>query len=91
MGCGNGQKLDCFNLSDVFEYMSLANYHQILQRLSETGRPGSRLVYWNMLAPRSRPEHMAGWLRSLTGTAQRLHRADKAFFYSKFVVEEVVG
>jgi len=81
--------IDHFNLSDIFEYMSLENYHALLARLVAAGRPGGRLAYWNMLAPRSRPESMAGELRPLDDLAARLHGEDKAFFYSRFVVEEI--
>jgi len=78
-----------FNLSDMFEYLSLPNYHHLLHRLVQVGKPGGRLVYWNMLAPRSRPEGMADQLRPLPELAEALHRRDKAFFYSAFVVEEI--
>ncbi len=81
--------IDHFNLSDIFEYMSPENYHALLARLVAAGRPGGRLAYWNMLAPRSRPESMAGELRPLDDLAARLHGEDKAFFYSRFVVEEI--
>jgi S-adenosylmethionine-diacylglycerol 3-amino-3-carboxypropyl transferase len=80
-----------FNLSDIFEYMSEENYHRLLDQLVSRGRPGGRLAYWNMLAPRSRPEAMAHQLRPLAELAERLHWQDKAFFYSRFVVEEIVG
>jgi S-adenosylmethionine-diacylglycerol 3-amino-3-carboxypropyl transferase len=53
--------------------------------------PGARLAYWNMLAPRSRPEAMAGCLQPHAEEAERLFRQDRAFFYSRFVIEEVVG
>jgi len=85
----NGHIIDRYNLSDIFEYMSPDNYHQLLQKLVQAGRSGSRLAYWNMLASRSRPESMAQHLRPLSELAQQLHLADKAFFYSNFVVEEV--
>lgn len=86
-----GEKsFDHFNLSDIFEYMSPANYHLLLERLTTAGRPGGRLAYWNMLAPRKRPEAMADRLRSLDALAGQLHGEDKAFFYSAFVVEEIV-
>lgn len=82
--------VDRFNLSDIFEYMSEENYHRLLERLVESGRSGGRLAYWNMLAPRSRPASMSGSLRALSDEAARLFRQDKAFFYSAFVVEEIV-
>lgn len=81
--------IDRFNLSDIFEYMSEENYHQLLQRLIQAGRKGSRMAYWNMLAPRSRPQALAHALNSLDDEAMRLFKQDKAFFYSAFVLEEV--
>jgi S-adenosylmethionine-diacylglycerol 3-amino-3-carboxypropyl transferase len=84
------RSVDCFNLSDIFEYMSEENSTMLLQRLAETGRPGARLAYWNMLAPRRRPESLAGVLRERRDTSAALFAQDKAFFYSDFVLEEVI-
>lgn len=84
---GPGQVHGC-NLSDIFEYMSVAEYHAQLERLVTALAPGGRLAYWNMLAPRARPASMADRLRSLDDLAGRLHLQDKAFFYRTFVVEE---
>ncbi|MEI8194946.1 MAG: DUF3419 family protein [Phycisphaerae bacterium] len=77
-----------FNLSDIFEYMSEANYQALLKRICATATPGARLAYWNMLAPRSRPEALADRLHPLSDLAQTLHLQDKAFFYSAFILEE---
>jgi S-adenosylmethionine-diacylglycerol 3-amino-3-carboxypropyl transferase len=85
------RSIDRFNLSDIFEYMSDDNCHRLLGQLAAAGRPGGRLAYWNMLVPRGRPESMASQLRPLTDLAARLHLLDKAFFYSRFVVEEIIG
>lgn len=79
------------NLSDIFEYMSEENAARLLAKLAASGRPGGRLAYWNMLAPRSRPESLAARLRPRPDLADRLFQQDKAFFYSRFVVEEIVG
>lgn len=79
------------NLSDIFEYMSPDEYRRQLERLTTALAPEGRLAYWNMLAPRRRPDDMAGVLRPLDALASRLHEADKAFFYRAFVVEERVG
>jgi S-adenosylmethionine-diacylglycerol 3-amino-3-carboxypropyl transferase len=85
-----GLRFDCFNLSDIFEYMSLDNYAALLQRLTDASNPGARLLYWNMLAPRSRPAQMATQLEECLDRAQALHLQDKAFFYSRLVIERVV-
>jgi S-adenosylmethionine-diacylglycerol 3-amino-3-carboxypropyl transferase len=63
----------------------------LLAKLVNCARPGARLAYWNMLAPRTRPKSMAAKLRPRTELAERLHREDKAFFYSRFVLEEVMA
>lgn len=81
---------DAFNLSDIFEYMAPERYHVLLEQLAASGRPGARLVYWNLLAPRRRPQSLAPQLRPLDQLSGRLFQQDKAFFYSDFVVEEVV-
>ena len=82
--------IDRFNLSDVFEYMSLDNYTAQLRKIAAAGAPGARLAYWNLLAERRRPEDMSGTLRSSYELADRLHQTDKAFFYGSFVLEEVL-
>jgi S-adenosylmethionine-diacylglycerol 3-amino-3-carboxypropyl transferase len=84
-------RIQRFNLSDIFEYMSPENYERLLERIASAGGPGARLAYWNMLAPRSRPESLARRLRPLEEIAGRLFARDKAWFYSRFVLEEVVG
>jgi S-adenosylmethionine-diacylglycerol 3-amino-3-carboxypropyl transferase len=89
LGEAGERSIDKFNLSDIFEYMSPEAYETLLRRLVRAGRPGGRLAYWNMLAPRRRPESMASLLHPLEQEADRLHRQDKAFFYSAFILEEV--
>jgi S-adenosylmethionine-diacylglycerol 3-amino-3-carboxypropyl transferase len=84
-------RCDRCNLSDIFEYMSLENYRKLLERLIAASRPGARFVYWNMLAPRTRPEELAPRLRPLDGLANKLFAQDKAWFYSRLVIEEVVA
>ncbi len=78
-----------FNLSDIFEYMSEQSYVMLLDQLIGASTTGGRLAYWNMLVPRSRPEAMADRLQPLDSIATVLHQLDKAFFYSRFVLEEV--
>jgi S-adenosylmethionine-diacylglycerol 3-amino-3-carboxypropyl transferase len=78
-----------FNLSDIFEYMSVENYQRMSEKIVRTGVKGGRVLYWNMLAPRSRPESMAGQLRPMKELAERLFAEDKAFFYSRLVIEEI--
>ncbi len=84
-----GGSFDCFNLSDIFEYMSEESYKQLLQRIAAHATHGARLAYWNMLAPRGRPAELAGILEPLEELSKALFAQDKAFFYSALVVERV--
>lgn len=80
--------IDCFNLSDVFEYMSPGNYSCLLERIARFSLPGTRLAYWNLFARRECPAELEALWRPLPELARRLHAEDKAFFYSRLVVEE---
>jgi S-adenosylmethionine-diacylglycerol 3-amino-3-carboxypropyl transferase len=84
-------RYDVFNLSDIFEYMSEANTETLLRRLVAASNPRARLAYWNMLAPRSRPDSMTKLLEPRASESSVLFHEDRAFFYSRFVVEEVRG
>ena len=82
---------DGFNLSDVFEYMSPADHERAYAALLERARPGARLVYWNLLAPRARPASLAARARPLAEVAASLHARDRAWFYQRLHVDTVVG
>ena len=77
------------NLSDIFEYMSGPAYRALLFGFIRASAPGCRLVYWNLVVDRSRPEMFEQALVPLKALAQRLHDVDKAFFYRNLVIEEV--
>lgn len=85
-----GVKADAFNLSDIFEYMSPGAHEVAYGTILETAKPGARIAYWNMMAPRRVPDAFAGKVSENRELAERLKAQDKAFFYSDFIVEEVV-
>ncbi len=86
-----GERFDAWNLSDLFEYLTESQTEKLLKGIADRSNPGARLAYWNMLAPRSRPDSLARRLRPLDSLAADLHDRDRAFFYSRFVLEEVTG
>lgn len=83
------RRYGAFNLSDIFEYMNEDNTAALLEKIVGASCPEARLAYWNMLAPRSRPSSLAHRLRPIP--VDDLFEQDRAFFYSRFVVEEVIG
>lgn len=85
-----GERADGFNLSDIFEYMGADTYAQVYGSVVGAANPGARLVYWNMMVPRRLPPTFAGRVRRMPDAEEHGKQNDKAFFYSDFVVEEVV-
>lgn len=86
-----GGEYDGFNLSDVFEYMSSAEHGRLYGALVDRARPGARLAYWNMVAPRARPDAEARRVRRLEEEARALHARDRAWFYEAFHLDEVLA
>lgn len=80
------EPFDAMNLSDVFEYLSPADANQLLTYLAQRCHVGGRLLYWNMLTPRDGQD--VPILRPLTELSNHLYSQDKAFFYSRLIVEE---
>ena len=83
------RSIDRFNLSDVFEYISAEETERIFDLIVDKGRSSGRLAYWNVLAPRSRPERLAESIRPLPELSAELYAANRTFFYSAFIVEEL--
>jgi S-adenosylmethionine-diacylglycerol 3-amino-3-carboxypropyl transferase len=86
----SGIRADGFNLSDIFEYMSEDVFVGVYDSILAAANPGARLVYWNMMVPRRVPAVHADRVRRLDPEIARGKAADKAFFYSDFVVEQVL-
>lgn len=80
---------DGFNLSDIFEYLNPTQCEEVFRSLLKHSRKGTRFAYWNMLAPRQCPYALSDQIKPMQELSQELFARDKAFFYSRFVVEEV--
>lgn len=87
---GEGVKADAFNLSDIFEYMSPEAHEAAYGTILAASNPGARISYWNMMAPRRAPASLAARVTTNSALEAKLKPLDKAFFYSDFVIEEVM-
>ncbi|HTM20166.1 MAG TPA: DUF3419 family protein [Kofleriaceae bacterium] len=76
-------------LSDLFEWVSAEHHAAMLRAIHEVTRPGGRLVYWNLLVPRSRPDQLADRFAVHPERSAELHARDLAFVYGSFHVESV--
>ena len=84
-----GGPFDGFNLSDIFEYMPTFEFETCYADILDQARPGARLVYWNMLAPRARPASLAARATPLDEEARALHAGDRAWFYQRLHIDQV--
>jgi S-adenosylmethionine-diacylglycerol 3-amino-3-carboxypropyl transferase len=80
-----------FNLSNIFEYMSLDAHRTLMEACLAVAPPGARFAYWNLFVPRNGASLIPARLRSLSEESAALHARDQTFFYSAFVLEEVVA
>jgi S-adenosylmethionine-diacylglycerol 3-amino-3-carboxypropyl transferase len=88
--CGRGS-ISKLYLSDLFEWVSAAHHEAMLRAIAAVTRPGGRLVYWNLLVPRSRPDALAHLFDVHAERARELHARDLAFVYGGFHIESVTG
>lgn len=82
------EQFNSFNLSDVFEYVSEDNYKSMLKLIGTASAPRAKVVYWNMMAPRTARAAGVEEMKPLTALSKALFAENKTFFYSRFVVEE---
>ncbi len=82
--------LSALYLSDLFEWVSADAHEAMLRTIARVARPGGRMIYWNLLVPRSRPASLADRIAVHDDEARALHRRDLAFVYGSFHVESIL-
>jgi len=86
-------QINAFNLSDIFEYMTQDGMDELYEAMLLKAAPGARFAYWNMLAPRKCSDTLQKMYGVETWEEKNteLLMKDKAFFYSKFYLDIVLG
>ncbi len=77
-----------YNLSDIVEYMDDTQMCKIYEKMVTKSSQGTIIAYWNMLADK----RISKYYDSLVykeKESEELLKKDKAFFYSKFIIEEI--
>ncbi|MCI8621313.1 MAG: DUF3419 family protein [Clostridia bacterium] len=82
------EKINKYNLSDIFEYMSDDEMCNIFKKILNKSPIGTKVVYWNMLSPKRASKYFEKLLYK-EEEAKKLFKEDKAFFYSDFIIEEI--
>ena len=86
----SGLKFDCFNLSDIFEYMDKDLFKEISLQLLSSANVGAKFCYWNMMVDRRISEIFPQNFEYKKELSQELYLKDRAFFYKNFIVDEVI-
>jgi S-adenosylmethionine-diacylglycerol 3-amino-3-carboxypropyl transferase len=89
LGAAADGSVDRFNMSDIFEYISPAGCERVFDDIVRSGRRCARVAYWNMLAPRRRPQRLSARLCTLDELSARLHDRAMTVFYGGFFVDEL--
>lgn len=84
----NEDNFTCYNLSDIFEYMSQSTMDDIYLNILKQSPSGSKIAYWNMLVDRKCI--YTDKVKYDRNYCQELLKEDKAFFYSDFVLEKII-
>lgn len=77
-----------YNLSDIFEYMSEEQMCKIVRKILTKSEKGAKIAYWNMLSDKRASKYIKE-LSYKEKESEELLKKDKAFFYNKFILEEV--
>ena len=92
-------KINKFNLSDIFEYMSLENYRNLMKKIYDNADNNAILAYWNLIVERNsekldctenKKNNIGKNFQRMKEFDKKLHKKDKTFFYTDFVVEKVI-
>lgn len=75
-----------FNLSDVFEYMSMEDYETIIAQLLRTSTKDSRIAFWTLFVPREIPRSYKLYYQTNNLVNRSLTRHAKTFFYRDFQI-----
>jgi S-adenosylmethionine-diacylglycerol 3-amino-3-carboxypropyl transferase len=83
------ESVDCFNLSNVFEWVSPEVFKGMLRQIHRISKPQGRLCYWNLLVRRQHPPSLDALFIPRRELAERLLYEDRSFVYSNFEVASV--
>jgi len=78
-----------FNLSDVFEALSVEQNNLLWKEIIRTSKPNARIVYWNNLVNRSYPRALSSSVKNELDFANDLYLKDRVFFYGSFHVNTI--
>lgn len=89
------QTINRFNLSNIFEWISLDNYVDLMQAILKVSEANTRLLYWNLLVDRhssllDSKKVGRSPFTPCVDLSKQLYRDSKIFFYKRLVIEDII-
>ncbi|MFA6601987.1 MAG: DUF3419 family protein [Candidatus Paceibacterota bacterium] len=79
-----------YNLSDIFEGLSLAENTEVWKEIMRTAKPGAIVLYWNNLVPRTYPPQFSADFQTDEIRLTALRAQDRIFFYDRLYVHTII-
>lgn len=79
-----------FNLSDIFEALSLEENNKIWDEIVRTAKSEARVVYWNNLVKRTYPEYLSKHIKVDEIFQDELRKQDRVYFYDKVYMYTII-
>lgn len=80
------ERFDFFNLSDIFEYMSEADFKKNIRHLLTISNENARIAYWNMQNKRYIQNKCIAFEKELS---EQLFEKNRSYFYRDFLIYQV--
>jgi S-adenosylmethionine-diacylglycerol 3-amino-3-carboxypropyl transferase len=78
-----------FNFTNIFEWMSLDEFSDLLKETVRVAKQGAIITYRNHLVTRHRPGNLANQIIPDEKLSAELHERDLSFIYRAYIVEQI--
>lgn len=79
-----------YNLSDIFESMSLESNNNVWHELIRTSKNNAIIIYWQNLVDRFPPAELSKNLKFEQNLSEHLNALDRSFFYKEVRVYKII-
>ena len=77
-----------FNLSNIFEYVSDAQFEEMAENFANMTLPGALFAYWNLMVPRKLSQVLPSGFIHSDGLSSSIGKEDDGFFYHSFLIDK---
>jgi len=82
------QDINYMNLSNIFEYMDVPMFKNVVKVLLDKSAPNAKFAYWNLMVPRKFTDYFQGQVKICEENSKDLSQRDNGFFYNQFIINQ---